>query len=97
MDEIAAVRDENALHAAHERVELRRRIVIVVEIDAAETGEHRIRGAQLGQELATSRMQSLVTRRKDPASRHLLRQQYGGFIVRVERCGGCGALQDGAA
>src|SRR6185436_15530547 len=45
---------EDALRLTHERIELRRRGIVVV-VDAAEPGEQRVGGAQLGQEFAASR------------------------------------------
>ncbi len=66
VEEIAAVRREDPLHAADEIVELRDRVVVVVVVDAAEPDEQRIRRPQLGEELAASGAQALVDRRQQP-------------------------------
>jgi len=62
----------------HERIELRRRGIVVV-VDAAEPGEQRVGGAQLGQEFAASRPEALVKRRQHPSARCIFGQRLGCF------------------
>ncbi len=74
VQEVAAEIREDVLHASNEVIELRDRVGIVVVVDAAETHEHRVRGAELGEELAAAGHQSLVHRRQDPRTNQRLAQ-----------------------
>ena len=76
--EIAAVGGEDTLHVTHERIELRRRGIVVV-VDAAEPGEQRVGRAQLRQEFAAPRPQALVKRRQHPSARRVFGQRLGAF------------------
>ena len=68
VEEVAAVRGEDALDLANERVELGVGIVVLVEVDAAEANEHGDRRAQFREEFASSGTKARVDRGQQPFS-----------------------------
>ena len=75
LEDVPAVPREDLLRAAHELVELRGRVLVLVVVDPAEVDEDRERRAELGQELAAPGREPLVDGRKEPGARELVRQR----------------------
>ncbi len=83
VQQVAAIRGQNALHMPDEIVEFRDRVFIVVEVDAFEADEHRVRRPQLRQKLAAPGGQPLVDHRQQPLPDDRLRQR---ILVGRRRC-----------
>ena len=81
LEEVASVVVEDPLRPPDEAVQLLDRVVVHVVVDPGEAHEDRDRGAELGEELAASRPEPLVHRRKEPRSHQLLRER----MVRLRR------------
>ncbi len=78
---------EDPLRAAHERVQALTRGGVGVEVEAAETEEHRDGGTQLGEELTPTRRHAVPDRRQHPGAHELLGEHRR--ILRCTRIGGC--------